>query len=249
MREGWDNRRKEDTTRGVWEVIVLEKNHELFLIANSINPTESLQPLLFSRLENLNRHQKSRPNNFANSSIPDCRDFFSILSNCREQRGREPFPWNDKMKEGWNWRENNVERLNEQIENVPLMDYDVVASRDRDVNHGEDACANSDNENSSVCVYVCMCAYIWTGMLNRIHRLHVLCEWGWCVKSIYAPVRHIIFHDVKHRIFWHSIHLVRSIYIEKGGRDDSRHGQETRKEIPSRVYTVGFTRVLNRKFI
>lgn len=171
------------------------------------------------------------------------------IPNCREQRGREPFPWNDKMKEGWNWRENNVERLNEQIENVPLMDYDVVASRDRDVNHGEDACANSDNENSSVCVYVCMCAYIWTGMLNRIHRLHVLCEWGWCVKSIYAPVRHIIFHDVKHRIFWHSIHLVRSIYIEKGGRDDSRHGQETRKEIPSRVYTVGFTRVLNRKFI
>ena len=181
----------------------------------------------------------------------DSRSF--SLSPCREQRGREPFPWNDKMKEGWNRTENNVERLNEQIENVPLMDYDVVASRDRDVNHGEDACANSDNENlcenSSVCVYVCMCAYIWTGMLNRIHRLHVLCEWGWCVKSIYAPVRHIIFHDVKHRIFWHSIHLVRSIYIEKGGRDDSRHGQETRKEIPSRVYTVGFTRVLNRKFI
>lgn len=40
--------------------------------------------------------------------------------------------------------------------------------------------------------------------------------------------------------------LGRSIYIE---RDDSRHGQEIRKEIPSRVYTVGFTRVLNRKFI
>lgn len=169
----------------------LEKNHELFL-ANSINSTESLLLLprhfLASRIWILaNRHQ-----NLDQTILRTCRFFFPIS----RTGGAISVEW--QMKEE-NWRDN---KLNEQIENISLMDYDVVASRDRDVNHGDDACDNENLcENSSVCVRVCMWAYMWTGMLNRIHRLHVLSEWGWCVKSIYAPVRHIIFHDVKHRIF------------------------------------------------
>lgn len=37
------------------------------------------------------------------------------------------------------------------------MDYDVVVSRDRDVNHGDDACDNENLcKNNSMCVYVYM---------------------------------------------------------------------------------------------